>query len=232
MDILVLILLSCVSASAIKQIHFWRPTIIQKTFAMGSAGAATFYLPKGDPDPNGDAILAIGPEKVGKQLRVATKVLSLASPVFAVMFGPQWVEGQGLSTISPPSIRLKDDDPDAMHYMLAVLHYRRDVNQELPLPLLKELALLCDKYDCSTALSPWAQIHLRKVHSGRKLQFDVLWMSYVFGCAHTFWMVTKNILHKQVGISLPESMQTAHDRQGMGLLPDRMLGEWSCCCNE
>lgn len=190
---------------------------------MEPAAAAASCLPKGDPDPNGDVILAVGPEDAVKQIRVATKVLSLASPVFAVMFGPQWAEGQGLSTIDPPSVRLKEDDPDAMQCMLSVLHYRKIVSTKVPLLLFKKVALLCDKYDCSVAMSSWAQDRLRKMVGGA--DYDILWLAYVFGCAHTFWKVTRDIMHDEVGTKISIHMQSADDIQGWGLLPHSMLGE-------
>jgi len=199
---------------------------------MEPADATASYLPRGDPDPNGDMILVVGPEDVVKQIRVATKVLSLASPVFAVMFGPQWAEGQALSFTNPSNVRLPNDDPDAMQCMLSVLHHRRDLTQKLPLPVFKKVALLCDKYDCSSALSPWAQDPLRELHSQYGHQYEALWLSYVFGSAHTFWKATRSLMHNQVRIDIVMLEQSSDDVSGLNLLPDHLLRKRCFDCED
>lgn len=190
---------------------------------MEPADAAASYMPKGDPDPNGDVILVVGPEGVVKQLRVATKVLNLASPVFAVMFGPQWAEGQALSSTNPPNVRLQDDDPDAMQCMLSVLHYRRVLTKKLPLPVFKKMALLCEKYDCSAALSPWAKDPLQELHWQDGHQYEALWLSYVFGSARTFWKATRNLMRNQVRIDIVMLEQSSDDVSGLNLIPNHLL---------
>ena len=44
-------------------------------------------------DPNGDLILEVG----DRSLLVSSKVLSIASPVFRTMLGPNFKEGENLS---------------------------------------------------------------------------------------------------------------------------------------
>jgi hypothetical protein len=44
-------------------------------------------------DPSGDVVLMLGETS----LRVSSKVLSVASPVFRAMFGPHFQEGESLS---------------------------------------------------------------------------------------------------------------------------------------
>ena len=192
---------------------------------MEKADGLASYLPKGDPDPNGDVILVVGPDETVKHLRVTTRVLCLASAVFSVMFGPHFAEGQDLSYANPRSLRLQHDDPEAMQCMLSVLHYRKDVAHKLPVPLLKKVALLCDKYDCSAALRPWAEMVLKPLRTEDEHQHTALWLSYVFGSERAFWKVTRNMIYHKVCIKPAKKKQTPDDVLGEGLLPDRMLGK-------
>jgi hypothetical protein len=47
-------------------------------------------------DPDGDVLLQVGSSEPKAHLLVSSKVLSLASPVFAVMLSPQFKEGISL----------------------------------------------------------------------------------------------------------------------------------------
>lgn len=69
------------------------------------------------------------------------------------MFGPHWSEGQGLSKESPKEIRLEEDDADALHTILCVIHHRNNAVLQVitPLKFLK-IAIATDKYVLGTAL--------------------------------------------------------------------------------
>jgi hypothetical protein len=77
-------------------------------------------------DVDGDAVLEVEDQSSEEafKFRIFTKVLCLASKVFAKMFGPDFEEGQRLHDGKCPSIKLEDDDPGAMHTILAALHYQ------------------------------------------------------------------------------------------------------------
>ena len=53
--------------------------------------------PQYNVDPAGDLILLVGQKENQRPIRVSSKVLSLASPVFATMFGSRYLEGHVLS---------------------------------------------------------------------------------------------------------------------------------------
>lgn len=111
-----------------------------------------------DPDPNGDLILSIGVEEM--PVRVSSKTLSLASPVLAAMLKPNFAEGQVLSntkTNEVATIRLPDDDPEAMLWLCKAFHLKQ-THSEVSFPLLEKLAILCDKYDMSLALASWSEV--------------------------------------------------------------------------
>lgn len=109
-------------------------------------------------DVYGDAVLYFEESNNHKtfQFRISTKVLGLASPVFAKMFGPDFEEGYRIRREECPLIKLQDDDAPAMEIILTALHYR-GIDQLHPIDAerLATLAIHCDKYDCINALRPW-----------------------------------------------------------------------------
>lgn len=65
-------------------------------------------------DPEGDVLFVLG----DFEFRVSSKALSLASPVFKAMFGPNFAEGQGLALGKGiRRIEMHDDDPEAMNIL-------------------------------------------------------------------------------------------------------------------
>lgn len=75
-------------------------------------------------DPEGDLVLLVGSEAT--PIRVSSRVLSLASPVFAAMLGPNFAEAQPLSdNVSREwTVSLPDDDLHAMQRLCRFLHSR------------------------------------------------------------------------------------------------------------
>jgi hypothetical protein len=109
-------------------------------------------------DNDGDAILEIddpdSPTTI--QFLISTRILSVASPIFASMFGPHFVEGQRLRVEKFIRIKLEDDNSHAMKTILEAFHHYH--NTDLKPLNAKELACLaihCDKYDCRAVLRPW-----------------------------------------------------------------------------
>lgn len=102
-------------------------------------------------DPVGDVVLNL--PKV--RLLVSSKVLALNSRPFHAMFGPHFREGQSLNTATPTEISLLDDDSDGMELLCNVLHLRSDVldSGDISLELLVPFSIMCDKYDCSSAVA-------------------------------------------------------------------------------
>ncbi|KAJ5958222.1 uncharacterized protein N7479_005372 [Penicillium vulpinum] len=109
-------------------------------------------------DPDGDVIIVAKGKSLDddKRFLLSSKLLSLASLVFAKFFGPNFYEGAQVATCTCPEIPLYDDDPDLMRVLLALLHYQEP--EEIPYnstEWLAKLAIHCDKYDCVKALRPW-----------------------------------------------------------------------------
>lgn len=101
-----------------------------------------------------------------RRFLVSSKVLSLASPVFAKLFGPNFSEGAKMAISPRPELKLHDDEPAAMGILFAILHYHEPKEMAHMNP--KSLAILavhCDKYDCIKALRPWISIWFRDLLS-------------------------------------------------------------------
>ena len=177
-----------------------------------------------DCDPAGDIVLKLGSGDEATLIRVHSKVLSLASPVFAAMLSPRFAEGKALEdnkgmADSTTTIDLPDDDPEAMSLICRVLHFKDDAAQRTTYPsvLLMALAVLCDKYNMSRGLSSWSRICMEKFNREAKHdQFDIAWMSYGFEHHESFWKDTGNIIRHS---SLAE-LDIEHD-----FLPDHVIGE-------
>ncbi|KAJ5360748.1 hypothetical protein N7517_009939 [Penicillium concentricum] len=97
-------------------------------------------------DPDGDVIIVSEGESPDDTRRflVSSKVLSLASPVFAKLFGPNFYEGTQMATCTCPELHLHDDDPAMMKEVPG-----RDTE------CIANLTIHGDKYDCVKALRPW-----------------------------------------------------------------------------
>lgn len=93
-------------------------------------------------DSEGDIILICGKT----ELQVSSKVLGLASSVFTALFGPNFAEGQAISS-KASRIQLHDDDAESMHFMCTVLHHKCTSANSISLEELEKLAVVTDKYD-------------------------------------------------------------------------------------
>ncbi|KAF5245540.1 hypothetical protein FANTH_7292 [Fusarium anthophilum] len=99
--------------------------------------------------PGGDLILAVGPHRT--LLRVASAFLCEISPVFAVMFGPNFEEGDRLRSRQPGDpemvLELPDDDPLAFDYTILVLYGSNPSTQDCDPEDIQKISILVDKYD-------------------------------------------------------------------------------------
>lgn len=202
-------------------------------FSVNMQSLVPTSTPQCDVDPAGDLILLVGQGNDQKPIRVSSKVLSLASPVFATMFGPRYLEGHVLSKqtkSSIPSFPLPDDHPEAMTWFCRAVHLQMNADVlGKNVSLMLKIAALCDKYDASTALSGWtcllmerlSCLMLRDLNTPRKtpaMRYCVLHMSYAFKNHRTFWLSTRNIMHH----SSLEGIRWHKDRSKHSILPIRL----------
>ncbi|TGZ82638.1 hypothetical protein EX30DRAFT_193564 [Ascodesmis nigricans] len=101
-------------------------------------------------DPRGDVLL----QTPTTSFLVASKCLTLASPVFSAMLHGHFLEASSLSTTGSVTISV-DDDPEILCIIFNILHYRhRQVPSSLTSAQLLELAVVADKYDLADAIHP------------------------------------------------------------------------------
>ena len=168
-----------------------------------------------DCDPAGDVVLKLGSGDEATLIRVHSKILSLASPVFAAMLSPRFAEGMALegnkgTVDSTTTIDLPDDDPEAMGRICRILHFK-EVAAQQPRYLrsnLMRLAQICEKYDMSRALSLWSNVW---IHEGETIpplrecagdRFDRAWVSYALRHDKSFREITRDIVRYSTLVEL------------------------------
>lgn len=172
-------------------------------------------------DKNGDVLFELGKDDTTKShLLVSSKVLSLASLVFAAMFTHGFREGENLSSSSPRLIPLPDDDPAALTLLCKILHFRTaHIPTTMEVAALANLAILCDKYDCADCVRPWGMLWLPQwlPHAGDDGFGELLFITYALDLPDAFSEVTL-ALSKDCG-SLPkaDAQSTGYDILPIGL---------------
>jgi hypothetical protein len=88
-----------------------------------------------------------------KRLRVSLQILRNASTYFSNLFGPNFAEGQNLSSSDLKDVLMPDDDARAMETICNIIHLRNDA---VPLSLAPEevfeIAVAANKFDCASAV--------------------------------------------------------------------------------
>ncbi|KAL5401418.1 hypothetical protein PMIN03_011532 [Paraphaeosphaeria minitans] len=153
-------------------------------------------------DPDGDVILKCQnrDDHLTRAFRVSSKVLRLASPVFAGMFRPQFEEGNSLLQREYAVVELKEDDAAIMSVILQIVHFRCNIEDDrTDSETLARLAIHCDKYDMSKSLCPWVAFWFAKAKSmdtsvnGLGCQ---LLAAYTFNVSKEFKAISETALKK------------------------------------
>lgn len=160
-------------------------------------------------DPNGDTILELSGLNGKISLLVSSKVLTLASPVFSRMFNSRFKESSSKSSTSEiATIPLPDDNAEIFLILCNSVHHRVDeVPRKLDLDCLQNLAITCDKYDCTNTLTPWISMWFH-AWSGSHTEKDLtklLFAAYVLDIPDAFSRYSWEMLlvHDGPFISLP-----------------------------
>jgi len=135
-------------------------------------------------------------------LLVSSRVLSLASLVFARMFKSRFKEGLGnkTTTVGPVTIPLPEDDEAAFKLLCSVLHFRLSDPTHTPdLDLLLSLFISCDKGDFTNAVIPSAELWLQDVNQSTPSANlnKMLLVAFVLDPPHAFRKISWEILVRQ-----------------------------------
>ncbi|KAF4447993.1 Tetratricopeptide repeat protein 15 [Fusarium austroafricanum] len=98
--------------------------------------------------PGGDLILAVGPSRT--LFRISSSFLCEISPVFAVMFGPNFEEGHRLRSMQSDTemvLELPDDDAQVFSNTIRVLYGADPVTKDYEPAEVQQMAVLVDKYN-------------------------------------------------------------------------------------
>lgn len=164
-------------------------------------------------------------EKVA--ILVSSKILTLASRVFAVMLGPNFLEGQRSPSGTLGPVTLPDDDADAMTLLCQILHFNYAALPKKPqIELFKDLAVLCDKYDCVTPLNfVTEQWLLLWEKTTKKTEMETLLLiSYVFDRPERFSEMSMRIVREFAG-----TLKHLGILEGSDIIPQTVLSKpiWS-----
>ena len=172
-------------------------------------------------DPDGDLTLVIGVDKT--HFRISSSSLCLASPVFAVMLRPGFMEGQTLLSNGALTLTLAEDDPEALLYACHLLQNPHIERKPIRYTLLMKLAVLCDKYDLAYGLKSWIDVWINNSVMEAKcdenrIYPEMLWMTYVFDHHEAFYQFSRALL-----MSATSFIQAQEEAWTGGFLPERLL---------
>lgn len=201
--------------------------------AENTASAAPF-IHKVTADPEGDVILAVINEEGAGRTRdflASSKLLKLASPVFAKMFAPCFREGTALQSSSQtcPTIQLEEDNPDAMELLLRALHFDTEkIPETAPSPdTLAKLAILSDKYDCNRAMKPWIALWFCNVDGIEELDQQALGKlvlaAYLFRSAH-FEAISADVVTQ---LTTNFTLEWAEESMLQTYIPESVIGSFT-----
>jgi hypothetical protein len=121
----------------------------------------------------------------GVRMRVSSKHLALASPLFEMMFHGLWKEAQGLR-VGHVEMEMDWQNMDAMLILMNVIHgHGPDVPRQVSLEMLTEISILVDYYDCHKAIHLALDQWTRPLQAAMAKDFcdDIvrwIWISWVF----------------------------------------------------
>ncbi|KAK8029510.1 hypothetical protein PG993_010801 [Apiospora rasikravindrae] len=146
-----------------------------------------------------------GGSQLELRIRLSSKHLSLASPVFEKMLGGPWREGTATVPGSDHPVGAEDWDVDALLILMRIIHGRtREVPRSVSLELLAKIAVLVDYYECYEVTELVTERWIEKLKWPLPQEFGrdlVLWclVSWVFCEADLFQTVTKTTIMKCEG---------------------------------
>jgi hypothetical protein len=162
-----------------------------------------------DIDAAGDVVVQIGEERI----RISSKVMSLASPVFKAMFTSGFKEGlTPQATASNPSIiSLPDDDPTAFICLSRAIHFQGfELPEHVDIAFFEKLASLYDKYQCAAPIASYVQAPLEKLAASASTRgiSKILFVAYLLDAPHLFSSASwKMVINQETPwLAIPDAM--------------------------
>lgn len=199
---------------------------------------AFHWIDQKEPDDDGDVILSLS----GRSVKVSSKVLSLASPVFKRMLTSPFKEGGGeCSPANPKVIDLPDDDTHAMVWICYLIHpIPIRLATDLPQSFVERLVLHADKWDCLESISLWTRFWLEQYSNidwlfetaqsrGRLFPYrpecwGLLRLSFIMGNHEAFWAISRYLTYELTPGNYRDDVRSALRRSGFGEIPHFVRG--------
>lgn len=151
--------------------------------------------------PNGDITLTLTTTKPPTKLLVSSHHLTNASPYFKALLTGSFSEATDLDQNGHVEIPLPDDDAEAMLIVMKAVHgVWRGICPRLKLELLKNIAVVVDKYDLfdsvCTVLGTWVST-VRVGDRRARLQDVAVWflcVAFVFNQGGAFQFATREFV--------------------------------------
>ncbi|GIZ45915.1 hypothetical protein CKM354_000906100 [Cercospora kikuchii] len=178
-------------------------------------------LERQDVAAEGDLVVTVNNQI---EVRVQSQFLTMLSPAFRTMLGPDWLKDQSLLSISaaePGKLALPDDDGEAMRLLFLILHNQNNLLPYLPMPRnLLDLAKVADKYRClpatKIAFTLWFSRVLRAT-----TQYEHLAAAYIVDDPGAFHQFSRSIILGQDSNKIRElckKVMDAGDEFGLGAI--------------
>jgi hypothetical protein len=159
---------------------------------------------------HGDVYLLVGPDS--KRLRVSSHILRNGSTYFSNLFGPNFAEGQNLSSSDPEEVLMPDDDARAVEMICNIIHLRNNaVPPSLAPEEVFEIAVAADKFDCTSALKFASIIWLSKRETEVQVVSELAHLmcaAYILDNGDAFGEITLAMMmrHKESYLPLAEHL--------------------------
>jgi hypothetical protein len=142
-----------------------------------------------------DRTIIVGEKEDGQRIyKVSSLAMSMASPIWKAMFNP----ASGFRESNPDvAVEFPEDDPNMMLILLRIAHLQfNEVPKSITFACLRELAVLCDKYDTvglvqpfiENWMGPWALLCLESGYE------DWLFIAWTFGCQQIFGRLAESLV--------------------------------------
>lgn len=181
-------------------------------------------------DPRGDLILDVSSDSLERSIRVSSKTLCLASPVFRTMLeSPHFHEGTALQTATeahPTKMTLVGDDYQSLLMVLQAVHFKaRKIPATVTLDEFYQLAVICDKYDLAEVFVPWVNVWKSDFDKPGREPACRRWLvvSWVFRLSAVFETITKEMIYDVSLHTQDTPPPDASDMVEIGMIPDRVL---------
>lgn len=178
-------------------------------------------------DTNGDVNLVLD----DGTLKVSRKALCLSSTVFQAMLGDHsnFMEASqhAVGSDGIRNVHLEDDDYVATTILMKAIHHQNHtIPTKVSFDQLKDIAVICDKYDLRNCLLPWCQLwsqpYIDRVEQDGYESW--LFMSIAFRNEGLFAQITKRLV-LNTAVSSSRALSCGNGSDFIEGVPDEIIGE-------